>query len=484
MSKNISFIIACLLALTPSLYSTKVPPLEELVSVYTIKEALSNNKFLQDLIRPELEVAKPEAKKTKRESPELPPERREELKQILINTYKLSLIDLFKDYSVKRLQGGILIAFSSDGTKVLTESDSGSALIWDLTKQQPTFIELKGYTGRITSIALSSDGTKALTGSKKDQTARLWDATTGKLLATLHAGSTVLAAFSPDGNQAFTRATDGSFQLWDITHQEHPTSIILQDHPPVIVSAAFSPDGKKILTGSTDGTVQLWDITKREQPTSIALQGHTKNVSSVTFSLDGNKALTGSEDGTVRLWDITKEEPTSIVLQGHAQRISSVAFSLDGKKALTGSYDKTARLWDITKEEPTSIVLKGHAGPIISAVFSPDGTLVFTGSIDETARLWDITKQQPTSIVLTQPAPPIGPMYSVAFSPNGRYALTGAWLWDLVEPMVSLTLAQLLIVLKLKQDSKNIHDKNYRTVYETLNPKIKAYLQRTLNLQL
>jgi hypothetical protein len=50
--------------------------------------------------------------------------------------------------------------------------------------------------------------------------------------------------------------------------------------------------------------------------------------------------------------------------------------------------------------------------------------------------------------------------------------------------MASLTLGQLLIIPKLKQNPQNISDKIYRDVYERLNPEIKAYLKLTLNLQI
>jgi eukaryotic-like serine/threonine-protein kinase len=469
MGKSISFNIVCLLALTPSLYSTEVPSLKQLTLSFTINQALSNNKFLQELIKPEAE----------RELPTLPSEQIEELKQTLLDTYKLPLIDLFKDYSVKIVADNInLITFSSDGTKILIASDN-IALIWDLAEQGPTSIELKGHTGSITSVAISKDRTKALTGYG-DQTARLWDAKTGKLLAILqgHVGDITLVGFSPDGDKAFT-ASNGPFQLWDITSKEQPPSIVLQDHR--IQSAAFSLDGKKLLTGSADGTVQLWDITNKEQPPLIVLQGHnTSAVSSVALSPDGNNLLTGFDNGTVCLWDAATGNLIAI-LEGHTETITSVAFSLDGKKALTGSWDNTARLLDITKEQPTSMVLKGHTGAIGSAVFSPDITKALTGSWDTTARLWDITKQQPTSIEFKQPVS-LCSLHSVAFSPNGRHVLTRAWVWDLVEPMASLTLAQLLIILKLNQNPQDITNQSYRAVYETLSPEIKAYLQRTLNL--
>ena len=43
---------------------------------------------------------------------------------------------------------------------------------------------LEGHTGAVLSAAFSPDGTRVITASD-DQTARLWDAATGKALATL-----------------------------------------------------------------------------------------------------------------------------------------------------------------------------------------------------------------------------------------------------------------------------------------------------------
>src|SRR5439155_451724 len=88
------------------------------------------------------------------------------------------------------------VAFSPDGTKVLTGSADGTARLWKEVSGTVITI-LEGYEGPVSSVAFSPDGTRMLTGSA-DGTARLWEVASGKLLATLigHKGSVNSIAFS------------------------------------------------------------------------------------------------------------------------------------------------------------------------------------------------------------------------------------------------------------------------------------------------
>ena len=63
----------------------------------------------------------------------------------------------------------------------------------------------------------SPDGKLVVTASH-DKNARLWDAATGALLATLSTdGSEVqTAAFSPDGTRILTASFDGIARIWDV----------------------------------------------------------------------------------------------------------------------------------------------------------------------------------------------------------------------------------------------------------------------------
>jgi WD40 repeat protein len=71
-------------------------------------------------------------------------------------------------------------AWSPDGTHLLTTSWDNTARIWDATTGQP-HLTLTGHTSPVTGGAWSPDGTHLLTTSW-DNTARIWDAATGRLV--------------------------------------------------------------------------------------------------------------------------------------------------------------------------------------------------------------------------------------------------------------------------------------------------------------
>src|SRR5207247_334283 len=72
------------------------------------------------------------------------------------------------------------VAFSPDGTKVLTGSIDKTARLWDPSTGKPLDEPLR-HDGHVLAVAFSPAGTTALTGSD-DKTARSWDAATGKAL--------------------------------------------------------------------------------------------------------------------------------------------------------------------------------------------------------------------------------------------------------------------------------------------------------------
>jgi WD40 repeat protein len=107
-------------------------------------------------------------------------------------------------------------------------------------------------------------------------------------------------AFSPDGKLVLTGSTDNTARLWEAATGKPVAT--LSGHTGSVFAAAFSPDGKLVLTGSDDNTARLWEAATGKPVATLS--GHTGSVRAVAFSPDGKLVLTGSEDKTARLWEV------------------------------------------------------------------------------------------------------------------------------------------------------------------------------------
>src|SRR5437867_2618354 len=61
--------------------------------------------------------------------------------------------------------------------------------------------------------------------------------------------------------------------------------------------------------------------------------------------------------------------------------VQDAALSRDGRLAVTACYDKTVRVWDATTGDPLTPPLK-HSNTVSAVAFSPDGRRVLTGAYD------------------------------------------------------------------------------------------------------
>jgi len=396
------------------------------------------------------------------------------------------------------------VAFSPDGRYVLSGGWDKTVRVWEVATGHEVR-RFKGHTDSVKSVAFSPDGRYALSGSD-DSTVRLWDAATGREVRCFkgHTDSVISVAFSPDGRYALSGSEDNTMRLWDVTSGQEVRCF--EGHSWPVTSVTFSPNGRYVLSGSEDETVRLWKVATGQEVRRF--EGHTDSVWSVAFSPDGRYALSGSWDKTLRLWEVATGREVRR-FEGHTDYVYSVAFSPDGRYALSGSADDTVRLWEVkyppfcpggahpfplltraraveqlsaerrrlaellgqaqtemarrafrqaycllrqaqelpdcVRDQQTLSLLtqlgqiglgrrvglrngwlarcfEGHTHWMNSVAFSPDGRYALSGSVDKTLRLWGVTSGQEVRRFEGH----TDDVNSVAFSSDGRYALSGS----------------------------------------------------------
>jgi WD40 repeat protein/serine/threonine protein kinase len=206
---------------------------------------------------------------------------------------------------------------------------------------------LEGHTENVVSLSWSSDGKRLATGSD-DGTAMVWDAGSGQRLLTYKglANRVDRVCWSPDGQRLATGTYDGLVKVCEAANGRELLS--LRGQASRLATVCWSPDSQSLATGSWDGTVSVWDATTGQE--RVTFQGHIQFLHSVSWSPDGNRLATGSNDGLAKVWDAARGREL-LTLKGHAGGIVSVSWSPDGKRLATESLDGTVKVWEAAGAE-------------------------------------------------------------------------------------------------------------------------------------
>jgi WD40 repeat protein len=328
-----------------------------------------------------------------------------------------------------------VVSLSPDGTYLVSASghltekeqyeleDSGKSSLEDFVDME----ELEAWVER----------GKALIADMTGNTARLWEVASGRELAQVeHGGSVMAATFSPDGRYAATVSADGVAQVWEVPGGRRVTAIDLKARI-WRGTVEFAAAGDYLVTVNGDHPARVWKI-------SSGREVEKKTGQRVTGALKRSKKREQDQafEQLAALLDQASEaelEETALALDLRLRSDWSkgdIIAALGRKLSQQAAFSPAAGLY-VDKNEYTTdsdtvslfavpggweVARIGRDSFVSAVVFSPDGQYVITaaGGVVEVREV----SPEPAVMVLMHE----DMVQSLGFSRDGRYLAASNWL--------------------------------------------------------
>ncbi|MBK7127893.1 MAG: caspase family protein [Crocinitomicaceae bacterium] len=330
----------------------------------------------------------------------------------------------------EKIQGVItLITYSPDGTLIASGSaKENSVKVWDVMSGK-IIGKLEGHNAATTAIGFNMDGTVLYT-SAKDEMLMVWDIVNWKLIDSVNIKEP-MADFvnSPtDPNLFYAAGMGGKVYKWKLNDIQHP-EVLFKDEMPF---TRIDVSAKHLVAGTAGGKVILFNLSTNVIEKNEKI--HVAAVKGLKFYNDGQNLITTGGGGLVHLWDIN-----DLTQSKHftASATPLVAFDANVAKNrfVTASQNKEIKVWDLMGNlifEFKGRIDENESSEVVNAItISPDGsTVASTGfrrtqsqksrTNDNVIRVWDMNRGTHLKTLGGQ----VNPIYTFDFHPVNNEVVT------------------------------------------------------------
>ncbi len=347
----------------------------------------------------------------------------------------------------------LYMAFSYSGKYLVTATKYSDVIVWDV-KKGTQIVSIEKPEFWIDDIAFSPDGKHVVISG--DGESFVWNTKTGKQeLHLMFGGLECISVFSPDSKFLLTNNENNTAALWNITtgqkqmvfegymNKDRTDGLDFDQadwfHSNIIKylerknKAILSPDGKFIAKGGIDSIAVLINVETGKVEREFI--GHNKLVISCSFSQDGNSLLTGSGDNTMKLWDV-KTGKLIRTFNGHQGLIFDAKFSPDGQYVASASWDGSIRIWDKLSGKQLKYIYTKNASPYCLD-YTLNGLYLLSGDLNKELKLWEVDTAKEFRNIVGH----TNIVSDICFSYEGQQFITASFdgkvkVWDLLSGML------------------------------------------------
>nr|XP_039262814.1 F-box-like/WD repeat-containing protein TBL1XR1 [Styela clava] len=248
----------------------------------------------------------------------------------------------------------------------------------------------------VTSLDWNCNGTLLATGSY-DGYARIW-ATDGHLANLLgqHKGPIFALKWNKMGNYILSAGVDKTTIIWDAQSGESKQQFPFHQAPALDVDWQ---NNNCFASCSTDMSIHVCRL-GCDKPVKT-FKGHSNEVNAIKWDPSGKLLASCSDDMTLKVWSM-KSDNFVHDLRAHNKEIYTIKWSPAGPGSqnpnqnlllASASFDSTVRLWE-SERGVCLHTLTRHQEPVYSVAFSPDGRLLASGSFDKCVHIWNTQSGQ------------------------------------------------------------------------------------------